>query len=543
LNAVTIIIDMIKHLLPICGLFVSTTFCPPAQAGPVGRSTSPPGLIRLPNALADVATSALPNHALDVRSYGAKCDGATDDATAINAALNSTGSTGGGTVWVPSGTCKVKSTITIPYHVTLMGMGRRSSIISAGATNMNPIIQFGAGSQNVIQDLEIQANSAGANTSGAAISTATFGYVTDGAAIRNVWINGPCIGIDLSGNTQTVEDTYIDGVRGAGCYGIRVGHYTTSAATVDPRITGSTIAANQADPADADLLVEDAGGLFLAQDDFLFAKVGTKLEPGLNQAIEWPTLGSSYYGDTNSVTSMMIDTADPSAVIRGLVANGGWSSSSSGVGILLQNTAGGLVSGLHFLGMRIFNNRANAVEVHSGVNGFTIEDSDICGNASNASGIYLLAGVSDFVIHGNRMSEACAGFATNSRVGVNLVGANANGSITDNNFSDLNTAINNNPTLDSIVANNIPVNTEALTRRDAADIALAGGRSAIRIIGKGTIITNMTGAWNGRKIELYNANKMTFAPGGAAGSAICNALTSPPNTPVEGSFFGCWYLK
>ncbi|WP_216856974.1 hypothetical protein [Acidisoma sp. S159] len=122
-----------------------------------------------------------------------------------------------------------------------------------------------------------------------------------GAAIRNVWINGACIGIELGGNTQTVEDTYINGVSGSGCYGIRVGYYTRSAATVDARITGSTIAADQANPADADLLVQDAGGLFLAQDDFLFAKTGTKLEAGSNQTIEWSTLGSSHYGDTNSV--------------------------------------------------------------------------------------------------------------------------------------------------------------------------------------------------------------------------------------------------
>ncbi len=152
-------------------------------------------------------------------------------------------------------------------------------------------------------------------------------------------------------------------------------------------------------------------------------------------------------------------------------------------------------------------------------------------------------GVSNFIIRGNRVSEACAGFVTNSLTGVNLAGSNANGNISDNDFSGLNTPINNNPTSNSIVTDNTPVNTELFTRKNASVIALNGGYSAIRIIGTGSTIINMTGAWSGRRVELYNVGKMTFAPGGAPGSAICNALTSHPNVPVEATFFGCWYLK
>jgi len=66
-------------------------------------------------------TSQLPAPAaeFDVRDYGAKGDGATNDTPAINKAVTATNSAGGGTVRFPAGTYKSKNTIRMKSEVTL----------------------------------------------------------------------------------------------------------------------------------------------------------------------------------------------------------------------------------------------------------------------------------------------------------------------------------------------------------------------------------------------------------------------------------------
>lgn len=66
----------------------------------------------------------------DIRTYGAKCDGVTDDATAIQAALTAAGAlTNGGTVQVPAGDCMVKAALTKAANVRLIGAGMFASIL------------------------------------------------------------------------------------------------------------------------------------------------------------------------------------------------------------------------------------------------------------------------------------------------------------------------------------------------------------------------------------------------------------------------------
>jgi hypothetical protein len=60
----------------------------------------------------------------DVRHFGAKGDGTTDDTAAIQAALN-----GSNQVYFPAGVYRVTSTITVPVNAVLQGDGRRSAII------------------------------------------------------------------------------------------------------------------------------------------------------------------------------------------------------------------------------------------------------------------------------------------------------------------------------------------------------------------------------------------------------------------------------
>lgn len=57
----------------------------------------------------------------DVRAFGAAGDGSADDTTAINNAITAAGTTG--TVFLPAGSYKVTSTITVPNSVRIVGSG------------------------------------------------------------------------------------------------------------------------------------------------------------------------------------------------------------------------------------------------------------------------------------------------------------------------------------------------------------------------------------------------------------------------------------
>ena len=85
------------------------------------------GLVSLNVALAVQRAS------ISVATYGAKCDGVTDDRAAIQSALNAAAAAGGGTVTLPGSTCLLNSfspssfpwgfyNLHVPSNVTLQGV-------------------------------------------------------------------------------------------------------------------------------------------------------------------------------------------------------------------------------------------------------------------------------------------------------------------------------------------------------------------------------------------------------------------------------------
>src|SRR3954467_9672435 len=72
-----------------------------------------------PAALAAPHTAAGAAAEYNVRDYGAKGDGSTNDSPAVDKAITAAHSAGGGPVRFPAGTYKSKNTLHMKSHVTL----------------------------------------------------------------------------------------------------------------------------------------------------------------------------------------------------------------------------------------------------------------------------------------------------------------------------------------------------------------------------------------------------------------------------------------
>lgn len=83
-----------------------------------------------------IATTNSINGALNVRSFGAAIDGVTDDSDAVQAALDSVGDAGGGSLFFPVGTCLLMKDLIVPDNVFLYGVyGSELDFESAVITN------------------------------------------------------------------------------------------------------------------------------------------------------------------------------------------------------------------------------------------------------------------------------------------------------------------------------------------------------------------------------------------------------------------------
>ena len=94
-----------------------------------------------------------PGDGFNVRDFGAVGDGATDDTSAIQAALTAAHAIGGAGVAVPYGSYKVTGTLTVYGNTILSGDGWSSSLVFSGLSGANAVI-FG-GDDAAVEDLKI----------------------------------------------------------------------------------------------------------------------------------------------------------------------------------------------------------------------------------------------------------------------------------------------------------------------------------------------------------------------------------------------------
>ncbi|MEK7638193.1 MAG: glycosyl hydrolase family 28-related protein, partial [Patescibacteria group bacterium] len=184
---------------------------PSGYAGNVGVGTGTPG------AKLDVVGSAIfkgPSPWVDVRAYGAKGDddgagNGNDDTTAIQTAVNALTSSGG-VVFLPAGSYKITSKITLKQGVTIKGAGRLISVINNYGNSdalyaIYPSVQYLR-----VEDLQIY------DRLGIATRTAGHGINFDGTggyaqfSIERVYILGHINGINITiGGYSAIRETRV----------------------------------------------------------------------------------------------------------------------------------------------------------------------------------------------------------------------------------------------------------------------------------------------------------------------------------------------
>ena len=136
---------------------------------------------------------------VNVRRFGAVGDGVTNDATAIQSAINACVAIGGGTVFFPNGKYRVSSTVYVPALVSLVGNHAASVVggsncVIIGDAPLSVVVDINGGGGNGmahIRNIDISRNSVSFLTSTVGINISSANYVS----LENVAVNRQGVGI------------------------------------------------------------------------------------------------------------------------------------------------------------------------------------------------------------------------------------------------------------------------------------------------------------------------------------------------------------
>ena len=337
--------------------------------------------------------------------YNCVGDGVADDTICITQALTASINS---SLYLGPHVYKISSLLspTGPIHIIGTNAIWPNVCVSgfkASVANMSLLsLPFGS----IMENACIEMNASGVNNSGTALA-----MLAGTTRLYNVWIDGACQAIDVSGNSDSIDHVFATAVGGgSNCIGVIIGRTTTNGNTVDLRFTNSTIQGNQSNPPAEDQLILDAGGLFEQNDDMLYGTIGTLIQPGASQAIQWGFFDNTVLGDTTPLQSLVVSSGSSSSIIQGLSFSNSWSASvASGDAIVIKNTTGGVLDGVNFVGHRVINmTTGNGINILQGTN-ISFSDGSICGLSSGQNGVLISASASRVKVNGNTIGNTCLG--------------------------------------------------------------------------------------------------------------------------------------
>lgn len=145
---------------------------------------------------------------------GAKCDDITDDTVAIQSAISQAASAGGGTVSLPSATCKITTVTITNSFVHLVGINRKSSILHATGSGHGIVVNTNL-TGVAITDLQV----ARTDTAVSGEDCIHFNNLTERALVARVDVVGCYVGLRLGITSYSeVDDVLASGNQSHGVY-------------------------------------------------------------------------------------------------------------------------------------------------------------------------------------------------------------------------------------------------------------------------------------------------------------------------------------
>src|SRR5262245_6168069 len=166
----------------------------------------------------------------DVRRFGAKVDGVTDDRAAVAAALAAVAGRGGGTVYVPTGVCLVRS---FGGHRAAVGItASNTTLIGEGPGSIlrNDVIEPNGDGNGVLSIIADDRAVDNVQVRDLAFDNAGSQYVPEGAGLGLIYVAGRCwvSGLTIRGCTIVTRNRT----------GISLGAFVRDFGIIDNDLTG-----------------------------------------------------------------------------------------------------------------------------------------------------------------------------------------------------------------------------------------------------------------------------------------------------------------
>lgn len=366
-------------------------------------SPSDSGVAALIKSTTSLTTAALQvfRTVVSVKAYGAKGDGVTDDTSAIQSAINAV-QTSGGRVFFPPGTYIVSATLNITGNgTTLRGASRTGATIKTTGMAGAVVLQFGNGITQ-LQDcgvFDLSITSPAAKTGGAAI--------------------------DMNNCFRTLVqrvNTYLQYV------GIRVHNsFITSITDCDIRVTGldgiqfdndlgkgndcyiaNVTADNGTTATGAGINWTGGEALVVSNSDFLRFTEGIQVAPTTGRQARFGFF-TNVMADTCSDSTWRFTNAAGGDVVAMTLTNC-WAGTATNYGIMADGGGTARFDGLRIDSSKVLNNGLAGVRIVGAAKRVSLTNSEIIANSQTTvnarSGVEVTAGVTDFLISGNHITNA-----------------------------------------------------------------------------------------------------------------------------------------
>jgi hypothetical protein len=407
---------------------------------------------------------------LNVKDYGAAGDGATDDTTAIQAAIAAAIALGGrgGALWFPTGVYKTSATLTVVgNNVSLLGPGQGACVIlPAAAFLIGDIFQFGNGvGHSAFEFRGIQIFSANARTSGAGINI----NAANDVKIDDFGLNNMVVGFLIQGASLkvSISNGTINDTLAATGIGIRVLNGLGGDTYLGPNIVWSNPPASK--PL-AGISLEQTGHTSIVRCNVTSCVYGIQMVPA-GVDVSYVFIEHSLFDSCGTAGMYVNPTALAASRVRSVICTNSWfsgSTTAAAYGIWIVGGANSIIDDLKFNGCRILNNQNHGVFINptnvAGCQNLAFINCSVMGNGQVAGntwdGFNIVAALTRFSIVNCVIGTGGTAPAAQQRYAINIAaGAGGYFSILGNDCTGNGTApfINNAATGPSQVVSGNPV--------------------------------------------------------------------------------------